>query len=130
MRHGHPVTSLAEALYSALLKDLPEIEYQWQPPGKRDAKPEVRKRRPEEHEVEVTMFYQTWGSTALGFGGIGGAAMTSAPTIIIACGRDAAVYFGGRLAYIVPITQALMDDVKNGNVEDVRGSYKYRQHET
>jgi hypothetical protein len=47
------------------------------------------------------MFPQMWGSTALGFGGIGGAAMTSAYTVIVfGCNRtDACVYFNGGLAY-------------------------------
>ena len=52
-------------------------------------------------EFEMTMFLQTWGSTALGFSGIGGQAMTSAYTTVVReiysnwCG----VFFGDRLAY-------------------------------
>lgn len=50
-------------------------------------------------------FPQTWGSTALGFGGIGGAAMTTAQTVVVftygAPIGKAAVYFGGRFAYLV-----------------------------
>jgi len=48
------------------------------------------------------MFPQTWGSTALGFGGMGGAAITSAYTIIISSNLSPnryAVYFNGRYAY-------------------------------
>lgn len=51
------------------------------------------------------MFPQTWGSTALGFGGIGGQAITNAYTIIVECEHTGyrAVYFGGgKLAYLVP----------------------------
>lgn len=54
-------------------------------------------------EFELTMFLQTWGSTALGFGGIGGQAMTDAYTTVIReiysewCG----VFFGKNLAYII-----------------------------
>jgi hypothetical protein len=49
------------------------------------------------------MFRQTWGSTALGFGGIGGMAITPAYTVIVSCDRShaSAVYFGGRFAYLV-----------------------------
>lgn len=50
----------------------------------------------------VSMFEQTWGSTALGFGGIGGAAMTTAYTGIIQAGEETfAVYFHERFAYEV-----------------------------
>lgn len=50
------------------------------------------------------MFPQTWGSTALGFGGVGGQAITGAYTVIVECHRtgNRAVYFGGRFAYLVP----------------------------
>ncbi len=61
-------------------------------------------RRPDSSECEVeAMFAQTWGSTALGYGGIGGAAMTPAYTVVVA-GPDgsAAVYWAGRFAYLVP----------------------------
>lgn len=53
-------------------------------------------------EVEVVSFPQAWGSTALGFGGIGGAAVTTAQTtVIIGPAGDAAVYFGKRIAYYI-----------------------------
>ena len=49
------------------------------------------------------MFTQTWGSTALGFGGVGGQAITSAYVCVIESNLLAqfAVYFGGRLAYVI-----------------------------
>lgn len=56
-----------------------------------------------EEDVHVYYFPQTWGGTQLGFGGIGGAAITTAPTLIV-CGPshdDFVVYFGGRFAYYV-----------------------------
>lgn len=60
-------------------------------------------RRPYVDEIEVrAMFSQTWGSTALGFGGIGGAAMTPAYTVVLqGPNQDLAVYFQGRFAYRV-----------------------------
>lgn len=50
----------------------------------------------------VIDFDQTWGSTALGFGGYGGQMMTTARTYIIIFKTRAYVYFGGRFAYKVP----------------------------
>jgi hypothetical protein len=59
-------------------------------------------RRPAVHEIAVMgMFPQTWSSTALGFGGIGGQAITTAYTIVLECYSEHAVYFGGRHAYTV-----------------------------
>lgn len=53
-------------------------------------------------EIEVYSFPQTWGSTALGYGGIGGSAMTSAQTIVLydMYSDVVRVYFGdNRLGY-------------------------------
>lgn len=64
----------------------------------------VRDVRPMDSECSVYCFPQTWGSTALGFGGIGGAAMTTAYTVVvIGPQQDACVYFNGRLAYHVKV---------------------------
>lgn len=61
-------------------------------------------RNPNEREFCVVgMFPQTWNSTALGHGGIGGSAMTTAYTIVIQArheqSREVLVYFGDRFAY-------------------------------
>lgn len=58
-------------------------------------------RRPDISEIQVTaMFPQMWGSTALGFGGLGGAAMTPAYTVVVTGpSNQVAVYWGGRHAY-------------------------------
>lgn len=59
--------------------------------------------------VVVAMFPQTWGSTSIGFGGLGGAAMTTAYTVVLTVhGTEFAVYFGGRFAYLVSTTEALL----------------------
>ena len=68
----NPINSLAEALYSALFVDLSEIEYQYRYPGTRET--ETRKRRPQEYDVQVHHFEQTWSDTSLGFGGVAGQA--------------------------------------------------------
>jgi hypothetical protein len=62
----------------------------------------TKTRRPAVHEITVVgMFPQTWSSTALGFGGIGGQAITTAYTVVLECNSEYAVYFGGRHAYTV-----------------------------
>ena len=60
----------------------------------------TKTRRVYTHEVEVVMFQQTWGSTALGYGGIGGAVSTPAYTVVVSYENHMRVYFGGgRLVY-------------------------------
>lgn len=73
------------------------------------------------------MFPQTWSSTALGFGGIGGQAITSAYTVVASCSvaGGAAVYFGGRFAYLVEHArqnQAFREDVTNQRMADCAGA--------
>lgn len=65
---------------------------------KDDLNEEEKKYRP---EFTMDMFEQTWGSTSLGFGGIGGQAITSAYTTVV---RDiysgwCGVFFDESLAY-------------------------------
>ncbi len=97
-----PLNALADAIGAAINKDLPlqsrEQIIDWE--TKQTA---TKWHRPSRHDIEVVMFPQMWGSTALGYGGIGGAAMTTAYTVIITCGDTHAVYFGsgGRLAYMI-----------------------------
>ena len=99
------LNEIASAMFSALHEDLPDIEYSAYTPtmkreGKLPSEAPKKKRRPDQHDLDdVVVFTQMWGSTALGFGGIGGAAMTTAPTIVFRLGDHYAVYFGGRHAY-------------------------------
>ena len=82
-------------------------------------------------EVEMYMFPQMWGSTALGFGGIGGQAMTSAYTTVAA---DVGygyygVFFGERLAYIVTDpSDDFFEDLRQGRMASVMGSGKYNKN--
>jgi hypothetical protein len=59
-------------------------------------------------DMEIEIFSQTWGSTALGFGGIGGQMMTSAYTILVFVESKTKcfVYFAGRFAYEVADTRS------------------------
>lgn len=84
--------------------------------------------RPVIDDFELYTFEQVWGSTALGFGGIGGQAMTSARTYVLIpmnCNQKCFVYFAGRYAYAVPYSQMLMDDVAAQNVAPVHKAGKY-----
>ena len=90
----NPIVPLASAFYQATTSDLSPVECRATSLSKNPL------RRPYECECDVDMFSQVWGSTALGFGGIGGQAMTSAYTVIVRGPMgDAAVYFNGRFAY-------------------------------
>ncbi len=95
MRSGTPVESLAAAIYTAIADPnvLPDIEHEF--------RQEKQKGRPTISDIEVIHFPQTWCSTALGFGGMGGAAMTTAYTTVILCRKNAAVFFAGRHCYSV-----------------------------
>lgn len=110
-RHGNPLENLHAALASAAYKDFDEHEYQDRDWKSKDPQARVTKRRrPTDYDIGVVaMFPQTWGSTALGFGGVGGQAITTAYTIVLENGLDGqhAVYFGGRFAYKVKRPNAL-----------------------
>lgn len=80
-------------------------------------------------EFEMTMFLQTWGDTSLGFGGIGGQAITSAYTTVV---RDiysgwCGVFFGERLAYkIKDPNEKFNEDVRNWNMRPVYEKVIYK----
>lgn len=116
---SHPISDFAASVQHALIKGLPDIEYFYRRPGQ-DEPGEKRTRRPTERDVQITSFYQTWGSTATMFGGMGGAAMTTAMTVVVFC-RIAgtwAVYCNGDHAYNVPLTGscAFPEDLKLHNL--------------
>lgn len=75
-------------------------------------------------DFTIYMFEQTWGSTALGFPGVGGSAMTEATTYVLIPKKEntncAHVYFGSQFAYKVNgLTQAFMDDLNNHSMASV-----------
>jgi hypothetical protein len=116
MQIESPLDALHNAMAQAVITDLPDIRY-WQrdwteyrklPKEKAanlssgEGPGEWKTRRPSNSEVRVTMFHQVWGSTALGYGGIGGAAMTPAYTVIVNFNEVSCVYFAnGPLAYTI-----------------------------
>lgn len=137
-----PISVLHEALASAVHRDLPDIDYvqkrykKWK--GMADHGPnkfpdyteELCSRRPYGSEVKVNMFLQRWASTALGYGGLGGRAMTDAYTVLCTMGNITCVYFGGgRLAYRVDYSKMTYDqkstwdtDINDRYMRDVQAA--------
>ena len=88
------------------------------------------KSNPTLDDFELYTFEQTWGSTALGFGGIGGQMMTSATTYVfipMSVNQKCFVYFAGRFAYAVDYSEKFMKDVLDCNMASVYESGKYRR---
>ena len=81
-------------------------------------------------EIEMYMFPQIWGSTSLGFGGIGGQAITTAYTVVVNDYHDGwcSVFFGDQLAYVVKNpNQIFYEDVKNGSMKPIAKAGAYRR---
>jgi hypothetical protein len=79
-----------------------------------------------------SMFPQSWGSTALGHGGMGGASMTTAYTIVLECPttQEFLVYFGGQMCYKVDRRSKNLEvfrkDIAEHNLASKRDSGKYQ----
>lgn len=120
MNVGTPVESLAAAIYTTIANPdvLADIEHNY---GR-----QPYKGRPTLQDLEIIHFPQTWGSTAIGFGGIGGAAMTTAYTTVILCRKNAAVFFAGRHCYSVDdINDAFEKDLINRCMASLQEATKY-----
>jgi len=114
---SRPIESMAEAIHRACLIDLPNVQYRYRKP--KDKEEEIRERRPDKQECRVYHFPQVWSSTALGFGGIGGAAITEAYTTVVVLNDVACVYFDGRLAYrIDDFNDTFIEHLKNQKMND------------
>jgi hypothetical protein len=106
MKDSNHIGALHGALAHAAYEGFDVHTYEdrdWAAYGNGDKEARITKtRKHTEYDMTVEgMFPQTWGSTALGFGGIGGAAMTTAYTIVISSDLNGqyCVYFGGQFAY-------------------------------
>lgn len=76
----------------------------------------------------IKMFIQTWSSTALGFGGIGGQMITDASTICVYWTSGYIdIFFGGHFAYRKFKTTTLLEDIKNECLVETYNSSKYDQ---
>jgi hypothetical protein len=119
---SNPIETLAGCLAHAAYEAFPEYKYQdrnwalhdrWRATLSREemktavAPPECFVEKTRKHTfydlTVYAMFPQSWGSTALGFGGIGGQAITSAYVCVIESNLVGgyAVYFNARLAYVI-----------------------------
>lgn len=85
---------------------------------------------PEIDDFDLYTFEQVWGSTALGFGGMGGQVTTAANTYVfvpLGCNQYCFVYFGGRFAYSAPYCESLRLDIRRQKMAPVSGRGKYAQ---
>lgn len=81
-------------------------------------------------EFEVHIFEQVWGSTALGFGGIGGQSITAAYTYVFVpqcCDQNCFVYFDGSFAYEAEYNSIFKEDLLNRNMKPCNQAGKYRK---
>lgn len=79
-------------------------------------------------DFELYTFDQVWGSTTLGFGGMGGQAITHARTYVLVPtirNQKCFVYFGGRFAYKADYCEKFKEDLLNQNMASVAGAGKY-----
>lgn len=128
MTASDAITDLHLALAHSVYEGFPEIEYEdrdWEHyrVSKEDRRI-TKKRKHTEHDITVlAMFPQTWSSTALGFGGLGGAAMTTAYTIVLESnyGLGCCVYFQGKFAYrIDKPNDRFFQDINNRQMVKVK----------
>jgi len=141
----NPITDLADCIAHAQYAGFSDIEYDTRDFEKiRAAKTAEEKaravqattparRRPTTRDFGVyAMFPQTWGSTALGHGGMGGASMTTAYTVVLECYHtgEFLVYFGGQYCYTVSLRSKninqFVEDCRNHNLTSKRQSEKYQ----
>ena len=137
MQLGSPVEAISDSVGSAIHVDLSDIVYEGydynsvseykQARINNSLKVVTKTRRPQRYDIVVeAMFPQIWGSAALGFSGIGGAAMTPAYTVIISCKGEYAVYFDGRFAYkLINPNDKFFEDIKSTCMAPVSGKDIY-----
>ena len=133
MLNENPLVSLSRSLAHAVYEGMPEFEYQERDYSKgyqHGVEPEylTKKRKHRDWEVGVyAMFVQTWSSTSLGFGGVGGQAITDSYTVVIESLQilGFCVYFGGRFAYRIdkPNSQ-FWTDIQMQSLSGVDGAKK------
>lgn len=139
-----PISSLAACIAHAQYEGFSNIEYERMDyDAVRNARTDEEKRasmratvpatrRPTSRDFDVyAMFPQTWGSTALGHGGIGGSAITTAYTVVLECMElsEMLVYFGSRFCYKINMRSKnydkFIEDCRNQNLASKHESGKY-----
>ena len=143
----NPITDLADCIAHAQYVGFSDIHYETRDFEKiRAAKTTEERtqalhattpatRRPTMRDIEVFgMFTQTWGSGALGHGGMGTAAMTTAYTTVLLCQKtnEFLVYFGGQYCYTVirkggKGLTTFLADVSNRSLVSKRKSVVYNE---
>lgn len=130
MQATSPVETLSCAVGHAAHCAFSEIHYQnrdwehYRATGEDRRVDCVRAHTPDDVQV-AAMFVQTWGSTALGFGGIGGQAITPAYTVVVRSTQldEYAVYFGGRFAYMIQHPNSVFfEHMSQGRMHKVDGA--------
>lgn len=130
-----PITALHASLSHAAYEGFPEFEYEdrdWSHGYQPGVEPTyiTKKRKHTDYDLTVyALFPQTWGSTALGFGGLGGQAFTTAYVVVIQSDRtgEFVVYFAGRFAYrIAKPNKAFFEDIASQSMADVKEHGKYK----
>lgn len=141
----NPITTLADCIAHAQYEGFSNIEYEQRDyEAMRNAKTAQERadalnattpavRRPTTRDFTVyAMYPQLWGSTALGHGGMGGASMSTAYTVVLECmdTQEYLVYFGGQLCYTVSRRSAnfnvFIEDCKNQCLASKHKSGVYR----
>lgn len=134
-----PISCLAECVAHAQYVGFSDIQYEtrdWQAWRDTNGKEDLRvaaTRRPTTRDFAVyAMFTQAWGSTSLGHGGMGGAAITTAYTVVLECHytSEMLVYFGSQFCYKVNKRGAnfslFVEDCRNQNLVSKQESEKYK----
>lgn len=135
----NPISNLADCIAHAQYVGFSDICYEtrdWQKWRDSHGKEDVRlpaKRRPTTRDFTVyAMFTQSWGSTALGHGGIGGASVTTAYTVVLECSHtnEILVYFGSEFCYSVNMRSQnfykFLEDCSAQNLVSKHESGKYK----
>lgn len=140
MKSGNAIETLHACMAHAAYVAFEDYHYKDRDWAKRDAwcatppddcfVDKVRKHT--DYDMTVyAMFSQTWSSTALGFGGIGDRALPSAYVCVIRSDLtgEFAVYFGGRLAYVIkhPNDKFVEDVARHRMVDAKLGKSTYEQ---
>jgi len=146
MYASNPIGTLAECIAHAQYEGFDDIHYeardfsvikaaktaQERAEALNATTPATRRPWPDRDFTVYSMYPQTWGSTALGHGGMGGSAVTTAYTVVLECRATAQflVYFGGRICYEVrrdsENIKVFIEDCKNHCLADKKSSERYR----
>jgi len=129
MKSYHAVNDLHMVMAHAVYEGFPEYEYESRDFNNPDRDVRVvKKTRHTEYNLTVkAMFPQVWSSTAMGFGGIGGQAITTAYTTVVESDIDASccVYFGGQFAYRIEFpNEQFFEDLMKQQMTKVSGAKK------